>query len=533
MSLLSTGAKAALIFCAVVIAFVFVVWRCLLIWARRAYNSMIAANTISVDSFVQSKPSARSCLKCVLMHRFNVGSKKPNYKGLELTATKSDKVDGLIVTKKAGPQDKTLQSSSSNSTSAANTKLPPLVVGTIRMGFGHHRIAYATSSWGLDSKSGRDVYFHDLLNIDSEEATMIHEMDKKYSKGSRLASELGGVVESFWGSLTKAGDEDSLRVTYQMAEYMRPIISGLDKKSPIIASHSLVAAAAVAAGFQNVINLVIDNHAQWFVVVPGALNLVQGPSNYHNFLKMGVPSDQLQIAGHWCPEDLVTDIPNAVQRRKDRALSNPRKPLRLLIPVGGAGAQRFFVSSLIQACAPLVKENKVQLFLNAGDHPHMKEAFLRVLDENQLEFNTVDNMENLKAFKNQLMDPKAEPSKNVTLFAYDDYFTAVATTDILCNVADVLTCKPSELAFYPIPKLMIRRVGDHEAYSALRASEVGDGTLEAREIVDAMRYIDLFIQTPELLVEFNNAIEKNNSIGIYDGCKNAVRIAFERAAAMT
>ena len=111
---------------------------------------------------------------------------------------------------------------------------------------------------------------------------------------------------------------------------------------------------------------------------------------------MGVPSDQLQIAGHWCPEDLVTDIPNAVQRRKDRALSNPRKPLRLLIPVGGAGAQRFFVTSLIQACAPLVKENKVQLFLNAGDHPHMKEAFLRVLDENQLEFNTVDNMENLK-----------------------------------------------------------------------------------------------------------------------------------------
>ena len=130
MSLLSTGAKAALISCAVVIAFVFVVWRCLLIWARRAYSRMIAANTISVDSFVQSKPSASSCLKCVLMHRFNVGSKKPNYKGLELTATKSDKVDGLIVTKKAGPQDKTLQSS--NSTSATKNKPPPLVVGTIR-----------------------------------------------------------------------------------------------------------------------------------------------------------------------------------------------------------------------------------------------------------------------------------------------------------------------------------------------------------------------------------------------------------------
>ena len=36
-------------------------------------------------------------------------------------------------------------------------------------------------------------------------------------------------------------------------------------------------------------------------------------------------------------------------------------------------------------------------------------------------------------------------------------------------VADILCCKPSELAFYPVPKLMIRRVGDHEAHSATRA----------------------------------------------------------------
>jgi hypothetical protein len=205
------------------------------------------------------------------------------------------------------------------------------------MGFGHHRIAYAASSWGLaaantgndTTAASREVYFHDLLNIESEEATMIHEMDQKYSKGSRMASEWGGIVERLWGNLTKAGDEDSLRVTYQMAEYLRPVTAGLDKRSPIIASHSLVAAAAVAAGFTNVVNLVIDNHAQWFVVVPGALNLVQGPSNYHSFLKMGVPPEQIQLAGHWCPHDLVTDIPNAVQRRKSRI--QRKRPIRILV----------------------------------------------------------------------------------------------------------------------------------------------------------------------------------------------------------
>ena len=113
-------------------------------------------------------------------------------------------------------------------------------------------------------------------------------------------------------------------------------------------------------------------------------------------------------------------------------------------------------------------------------------------------------------------------------FSYDDYFTAVATTDILCNVADVLACKPSELAFYPIPKLMIRRVGDHEAYSALRASELGDGTLEVREVPRAVEYVRLFLGT-DLIEVMCKSIEDNNKIGIYDGCKNAMRLALERA----
>ena len=116
-------------------------------------------------------------------------------------------------------------------------------------------------------------------------------------------------------------------------------------------------------------------------------------------------------------------------------------------------------------------------------------------------------------------------------FSYDDYFTAVATTDILCNVADVLACKPSELAFYPIPKLMIRRVGDHEAYSALRASELGDGTLEVREVPEAVTYVKLFMNTG-LLDVMNKSIEDNSKIGLYDGCKNAMKLALERAEMM-
>ncbi|KAL9183751.1 hypothetical protein ACHAXT_004607 [Thalassiosira profunda] len=496
----------------------YLLWRVVLLLAPGWYRSMIQDNSVSVDDFVGGPPNGTSAFKSWLLNKFNVGSRVAKKEGYPLKTEDSDKVPGLKVTSR----------NENGGASAGKAAKPPVIVGTIRMGFGHHRIAYAATSWGLGGMvKDRETWFHDFLNIDSEEAQMIKDTDKLYSKGSRLASELGGVVEKFWGSLTKSGDEDSLRVTYQFSEHMKPLINGLDKNSPIIASHSMVACAAVAAGFNNVINLVIDNHAQWFVVVPGALNLVQGPSNYHSFLKMGVPEKDLALAGHWIPRDLVEGIPDACARRISRRRSG--KPLRIIVPVGGAGAQRKFIVNLVGALSDLVKEGKVQLFLNAADHEHMKEAFVGALESNGVEYDKVTDMKGVRAFQKKMLT--GEPSKNATLFTYDDYFTAVATTDILCNVADVLACKPSELAFYPIPKLMIRRVGDHEAYSALRASELGDGTLEVREVPLAVKYVNLFLST-NLLEAMCKSIENNNKIGLYDGCKNAMKLALERAEQM-
>jgi hypothetical protein len=175
-----------------------------------------------------------------LLNRFNVGNKIPSTEILELRVEESDKVDGLKVTYRSDVSTKQESAAAKNS----GTKKAPLVVGTIRMGFGHHRIAYAATSWGLGD-TNRDVYFHDLLSVESEEANTIQDTDKMYSKFSRIASEWGGPIEKLWGSLTLRGDADSLRVTCQMAHYLSPIVSGFDKKSPIVASHSLVAAAAV------------------------------------------------------------------------------------------------------------------------------------------------------------------------------------------------------------------------------------------------------------------------------------------------
>jgi len=528
------------------------------LYAKRLYYKWLqtpCTTPLDVDTFVNSSVNPPKYLKIAILQRLSVGDRKATNEVIPLSSYPSSHLEGLQVTQRAQPRPGSTKSFVSNSTRLriSSDAPTPLVIGTIRMGFGHHRIAYATCSWAIhadaDSKSKekeltRTTYFHDLLNIDSPEADIIHSSDAFYSKMSRITSNFGGTLEKLWGKATLSGDADALRISGLTAIHLRPLFKDLPSDTPILATHCYVALAAVAAGMTNVVNLVIDNHPQWFVVVPGCLNLVQGPVNYQSFLRMGVPPENLQLAGHWIPRDLVVNIPDDCAKRIARAqvgfvdpakatrTKESPKPRRFLIPVGGAGAQRNFIVQLLRALAPYVHSGSVQLFLNAGDHRHMHQAFEETLFEIGFRpgsYDVISTLDGVRTFQTRLLHGE-EPHTPITLFAFQEYFPAVATTDVISRVTDVLACKPSELAFYPVPKLMIRRVGDHEQYSALRAAEMGDGTLEAREIEDAMSFVKCVINRPELLVSMNECIMKNATVGIYDGCKNAVRLALERMA---
>ena len=399
------------------------------------------------------------------------------------------------------------------------------------MGFGHHRLSYAVASYATNAKEtqDRDVYFHDVVMIGNDESSLIDEGETIYSYASGGLTELPNKLERMFSSASSSGGTNALRMQVQEAALMVSLMAGLDKDSPIIATHPLVGAIAVAANFTNVINLVVDNHPQWFVIVPGALNLVQGPRLYRELMKLGVPDDELELAGHWNPQNIVETIPEATERRIQRV--EKKQPLRLLIPVGGAGAQRSFLVNLVKECAPLVKEGKLQLFLNAGDHEHMLEAFQEQLKESQLEYDTVSDITSRSSFEEHLKKGN-EPNKSVTLFAFknkDASYAAVTTTDLLVPYSDVLVCKPSEMAFFAVPKLMVRRVGDHEAKSAVRAAEVGEGTLEAATVPEVMAEIRQFFSKPGDLITMNKMIRKNNEMGMYDGAKIAVERAMGRA----
>ena len=125
-----------------------------------------------------------------------------------------------------------------------------------------------------------------------------------------------------------------------------------------------------------------------------------------------------------------------------------------------------------------------------------------------------------------------EESCGIHVFCHKDIFAAVYATNILIRASDVLITKPSELAFYPVPKLMIQHVGGHECWGAIRAAEVGDGTPECPNLDYANFMLRQFIESPDLLEKMNGAIIANKKAGIYNGAYHAVEKAIGRQESM-
>ena len=89
----------------------------------------------------------------------------------------------------------------------------------------------------------------------------------------------------------------------------------------------------------------------------------------------------------------------------------------------------------------------------------------------------------------------------------------------------MLVTKPSELAFYPVPKLFIKRVGGHERWGAIHSAEIGDGTLECEDIAHTLQMVELFMNDDNLLKDMCGNIVRNKKMGIYDGAYKVVELA--------
>ena len=90
---------------------------------------------------------------------------------------------------------------------------------------------------------------------------------------------------------------------------------------------------------------------------------------------------------------------------------------------------------------------------------------------------------------------------------------------------DVLVKKPSELAYYPIPKVFMRHIGGHEVYGGIFSSQMGDGTFECPEKGQMREMLDRIISDKAILKQIINRINKLKKEGYYDGAYECVKLA--------
>ena len=424
-----------------------------------------------------------------------------------------------------------------------------VIISTIRMGFGHYRIAMAGMSCAR--AMGFTPYWLDLLAIPGITSDVINWCNTWYSRFSRLSQQSDLFNRHIWESVTtgektlpglwqllnwwivgwpwrflKTNVKD-----YKMSELFANLHSALPLDLPVLTSHMWNCMGAVAGGMTNVVDMMFDNWPMSFQLTEGAKHGVQSPSGYYGFKVMRgfddrgrilkpMPENALFYTGHHVDHELVENIEIDCAARLRRMKA--KEPRRLMLTMGGAGAQKQLFKAVIEHCLPLIKKEGITLFVNLGDHKANWDWLEAELGSHKDLIETHFTWEATKAFADQI---RTETAKGLHLFLHDNTFHAVYATNYLMRVVDVMITKPSELAFYPIPKIFNERVGGHEMWGAIRGAELGDGTVEARTIPQTLQAIDVLTSDDDLLTLFCEQIVKNKSIGIYDGAYKCVELA--------
>ena len=408
-----------------------------------------------------------------------------------------------------------------------------IIVGNIRMGFGHYRISMAMAS--AAKAMGYTPYWMDLNGYPHTTCTkVISAQNELYSLGSRLSKNpiFNKLVwepmnyEGFRALSYNAGDQKN-------AELMAPVYGQVPKEIPVIGTHVWPAQAAVHAGMKYVVNAIPDNWPMALHLSEGSVHTIQCKNSYMGYRILNgmnkkqvckeMPADSLVYTGHYIDHELVSNIEADCEARMER--KRLKEPMRFLLTIGGAGAQKEIFAAIIKHLLPYIKEKKAALYVNVGDYKNVWMDLLKDIPElKAMSVEHFENWEETESFAAKALNPK-EKITGIHGFYHSNIFEAVYCTNLLMRSCDVLVTKPSELAFYPVPKLFIRRVGKHEMWGAIHSAEMGDGTLECRDNEHTIQMIDLFLKEEKLLEGMCDSIVKNKAAGLYDGAYKVVELA--------
>jgi len=291
------------------------------------------------------------------------------------------------------------------------------------------------------------------------------------------------------------------------------------------------AQAAIHAGMKYVVNAIPDNWPMALHLSEGSLHTVQTHYAYQGYRILNgmqgkdvlnpMPEKDLIYTGHYIDHELVSNIEADCEARIKR--KQEKKTMRFLLTIGGAGAQREIFAAIIRYLMPAIREGRAALYVNVGDYRNVWEELLQEIPGlKNAATEHFDDWENTRQFAEAALDGEVT---GVHSFYHKNIFEAVYCTNLLMRSCDVLVTKPSELAFYPVPKLFIKRVGGHEQWGAIHSAEIGDGTLECRDIPHTLQMLELFQSSDHLLTDMCEAIMENKKQGIYDGAYRVVELA--------
>lgn len=413
-----------------------------------------------------------------------------------------------------------------------STVLPSsaLIIGTIRMGFGHWRMAIAMAS--AAHHLGYTPYLLDMMSFEGTlAACSIKFLEGCYNRLSRLAERVPLFNTLIWEKATSRRDLSACVRERSLSRLFTPLFANLPKDVPLLSMHPWVGHAAVMAGMKRVVSIVPDNFPMAFWLVEGTLHTVQSPSafmGYRTLLKMDagrgvthcMERGTVEESGHYVDWELVASIDRDCDMRLARMKRG--EPRRFLLTMGGAGAQAKKFALMICACREHTRAKKATFLVNMGDHEGRWQELKEVLDKENIQYTMHSDWAQTKQF---VLDAAHSPVEGVHIFLHSDFYAAVYLTNLLMHVCDIMVTKPSELSFYPIPKLFIQRVGRHEAWGAIRGSEVGDGTMETDDEGDLIRTLDTLITDSDLLELYIRHIRLNAAAGVYNGAYNAVMLA--------
>lgn len=451
-------------------------------------------------------------------------------------------VKNIVLNKTATAEDKNIFDKIKN----------PIIIGNIRMGFGHYRISMAMSS--AAHSLGLTPLWFDLNSFPETTCTkIIAYQNDLYSFGSRLSQKSHLFNKLVWEPMNYEGFK---KLSYNAAdqknaELMTPLFNSLPRDTPFIATHVWPSQAAIHSGMTHVVNAIPDNWPMALHLSEGALHTVQTQNTYWGYRTLkGFEGDtvlnpmaekDILYTGHYIDDEIVRNIEADCKKRIERVQN--KKPMRFLLTIGGAGAQGEFFAKIIKTLLPYVKQNKACIYINCGDYINVWETLKKdvpELLENNLCKTHFNDWVEASTFGNIAIDGDGATSdgadaekdvgQGVHVFCNKDVFAAVYLTNILMRASDVLVTKPSELAFYPVPKLFIRRIGGHEMWGAIHSSDLGDGTPECETSEYASSIAKSFIEHPEYLTRLCDNIKQANKCGIYDGAYKAVKAALKGRA---